>query len=225
MNKLRNLNNLNEGIHKHWIWGNEDNYYRSCDYLQKINYCIQDLNGEIDKILKPSMKEVVYVIVLIDWVCEATKGIFKILKNNDILRDYCCKNNEETKKAERFFKAIRSFIVAHPLSTNRHEHYGFDGDLICIDIRDKTSPITKVFYPDSNWFYLSLDGLKENTSKRENDFILYVYSKKIDGMKFFKCIGVDFKDLYYVAELQIEKLYDLAKYLNKLKKKDFEVRT
>ena len=40
-------------------------------------------------------------------------------------------------------------------------------------------------------------------------------------MQFFKYIGVDFQDLYHVAELQIEKLYDLDKYLGKLKKKDF----
>jgi len=33
---------------------------------------------------------------------------------------------------------------------------------------------------------------------------------------------VDFKDLYRVAELQIQKLYDLDKYLNNLKKKDIE---
>ena len=37
MDELRNLNNLNRGIHKRWIWENKDNFYRSCDYLQKIN--------------------------------------------------------------------------------------------------------------------------------------------------------------------------------------------
>ena len=43
-------------------------------------------------------------------------------------------------------------------------------------------------------------------------------------MQFFKYIGADFKDLYSVAELQIEKLYDLDKYLGKLKKKDLGVK-
>ena len=32
MDELRNLNNLNRGIHKRWIWENKDNFYRSCDY-------------------------------------------------------------------------------------------------------------------------------------------------------------------------------------------------
>lgn len=80
MDELRNLNNLNRGIHKRWIWENKDNYYRSCDYLQKINYCIQDLNAEINNLNEPSMKEVVYIITLIDWICEAVGAIAQILK-------------------------------------------------------------------------------------------------------------------------------------------------
>ena len=72
---------------------------------------------------------------------------------------------------------------------------------------------------------LDFDGLKGEAKEKEADFVLYVYSQKTDGMQFFKYIGVDFQDLYHVAELQIEKLYDLDKYLGKLKKKDFEVVT
>lgn len=34
--ELRSLNGLNHGIHKHWIWGDKDNFYLSCDYLQKV---------------------------------------------------------------------------------------------------------------------------------------------------------------------------------------------
>ena len=62
VSELRNLNELNRGIHKHWIWGSEDKFSLSCDYLQKINYSIQDLNSEICNLCKPTMKEVVYVI-------------------------------------------------------------------------------------------------------------------------------------------------------------------
>ena len=46
MDELKNLNEIGKGIDKQWVWGNKDSYYRSCDYLQKINYCIQDLNRE-----------------------------------------------------------------------------------------------------------------------------------------------------------------------------------
>ena len=55
VNPLRNLNDLNCGTQKQWIWQRRDTYSKSCDYLQKINYCIQDLNHEIDALKNPSM--------------------------------------------------------------------------------------------------------------------------------------------------------------------------
>ena len=79
MEELRNLNDLDRGIHKRWIWGTKDNYFRSCDYLQKINYSIQDLNAEIKNLSTPSMKDVIFVIALVDWICEAVKSIQEIL--------------------------------------------------------------------------------------------------------------------------------------------------
>ena len=71
VDKLENLECLKNGLDKKWIWNNADSFSLSCDYLQKINYCIQDLNSEIGSLSNPSMKEVVFVIVLIDWICEA----------------------------------------------------------------------------------------------------------------------------------------------------------
>lgn len=222
MEEIRNLNNLNRGVHKQWIWGNKDNYYRSCDYFQKINYCIQDLNAEIKNLSEPTMKEVVYIIALIDWICEAVEAIPKILKSG-VMNNYIYKKDECVLQSIKFFKAIRSFVVAHPLSTDRHKEYGFDGDMICIDIRTKTSIITKTFSHNSDWFHLDFDGLKKEAKEQDADFVLYVYSQKADGMQLFKYIGADFQDLYHVAELHIEKLYDLDKYLGKLKRKDSEV--
>lgn len=222
MDEIRNLNDLNRGIHKRWIWENKDNYYRSCDYLQKINYCIQDLNLEIKNLPNPSMKGVVYVIALIDWICEAVEAIPKILKSG-IMDKYVYEKDGYILQSMKFFKAVRSFVVAHPLSTDRHKKYGFDGDMICVDIRSKTSTITKTFSQNKDWFHLDYDGLKEEAKEQDADFILYVYSQKADEMRFFKYIGVNFQDLYHIVELQIEKLYDLDKYLGKLKKKDLEV--
>ena len=80
-----------------------------------------------------------------------------------------------------------------------------------------------MFTHSNDWFHLDFNGVKVNTKNQSADFVLYVYSHKADGMKFFKYIGVDFKDLYCVAELQIEKIYELDKYLKKIKKKDWLV--
>ena len=70
MDELKNLNEIGKGIDKQWVWGNKDSYYRSCDYLQKINYCIQDLNREFHNLSDKTMKELVFIIVLVDWICE-----------------------------------------------------------------------------------------------------------------------------------------------------------
>ena len=221
MNELRNLNDL-KGVQKKWIWENKSNYSRSCNYLQKINHCIQDLNAEIKNLSEPSMKEVVYIISLIDWVREAVQAIFKILKP-EIKKNYIYKNEDCVRQSEKYIKAIRSFVVAHPLNTNRHNEYGFDGDMICIDIGSNISAVTNIVSCNSDWFYLDFNGLEDQTKEQSADFVLYVYSQKADMMQFIKDIGVDFKDLYHVAELQIEKLYDLDKYLGKLKRKDLEM--
>ena len=222
MDRLRDLNGLGEGINKKWIWGNKENYYCSCDCLQKIGYCIHDLNTEIENLSNPSMKEVIFIIILVNWICEASDTLLKIL-DKGMVDNFVFKNEDSILKSRRFFKALRSFAVAHPLSTNRHEKYGFDGDLTCVDIRDRTSKLVEMFTHSNDWFHLDFNGLKVNTKNQSADFVLYVYSHKADGMKFFKYIGVDFKDLYCVAELQIEKIYELDKYLKKIKKKDWLV--
>jgi len=219
MEELRNLNDLDRGIHKQWIWGTKDNYFRSCDYLQKINYNIQDLNAEIKNLSTPSMKDVIFVIALIDWICEAVKSIQEILRQ-DVLSGFIHNDDEEVKKAEKYFKAIRSFVVAHPLNTSRHKDYGLDGDLICVDVRSKISPIISTYSSNADWFFLGINGFQENAKNVSADFVLCGYSQKTDKMQYSKFIGANFSDLYYVANLQVEKLYALDKYLGKLRKKD-----
>lgn len=218
ISELQNLNGLTRGIYKHWIWGSKDRFSLSCDYIQKINFCIQDLNNEIANLTGPTMKEVVYVIVLVDWICEAVDSIYKILRK-EVTDFLSIPNNEEIVRANRYFKAIRSFVVAHPLSTNRHKIFGLDGDLICVDVRNKTSKLVETCTASEDWFLLNLDGLQENAQGISSDFILYVYSQRLDNMKYNKYVRANFSDLYYVAKLQIDRLYALDLKLEKLTKK------
>lgn len=216
--ELRNLNELNQGICKEWIWGSKEQFIRSCDYLQKINFSIQDLNSEICNLSVPTMKEVIYVIVLVDWICKAVNSIHKILRKE--VRDFIGDNKgADIQKEEKYFEAIRSFVVAHPLNTNRHEMFGMDGDLICVDVRNKTSALVNQNSDPNNWFFLSIDGLRENAQNESSDFVLYVYSKKMDKMMYFKYVRANFSDLYLVAKHQIERLYLLDKKLRKLTQK------
>lgn len=57
-----------------------------------------------------------------------------------------------------FFRAMRSFVSAHPLGTDRHPDYGLDGSLICIDIRGKSNIL---HFINSNMYKLIPDGLAE----------------------------------------------------------------
>ena len=153
MDELKNLNEIGKGIDKQWVWGNKDSYYRSCDYLQKINYCIQDLNREFHNLSDKTMKELVFIIVLVDWICEAYTELPKILRKDIVDKDNYLEKAEVVESL-KFFKALRSFVVAHPLGTNRHGKFGLDGDFICVDIMSKTSMITKQLSRDSDWYHL-----------------------------------------------------------------------
>lgn len=217
---LPNLDRLNGGTQKHWIWQFGRNHLKSCDYLQKINHSIQDLNHEIGSIAKPSMKEVVYVIALVDWICEAVDALPKLLVDG-VITGFHYEKQTEFETAKKYFKAIRSFVLAHPLSTDRHPAFGFDGDKICVDIRGKTSVVTQALSAPGDWYHLSINGLVPNAKDVPADFVLYIYSESRDNMQFFKYIGADFQDLYHVAEVYIDRLYALDKYLKRLKKKDW----
>lgn len=221
MIELRNLNGLTKGIEKRWIWKNKESYDRSCNYLQKMQFTIDDLNLEINNLANPSMKEVIYTIVLVDWLYEAVDSLRELLKE-EIMNDFIYNNDEVYKKANRYLKALRSFVVAHPLNTDRHKTFGFDGDKICVDVRNAEHSISYKFGFIKNKHYLNFDGLTDVLPEKI-DCLLYIYSKEKDNMKFFDFIAINFCDLYKVAELQIDMLYCIDKYLNKLRKKDFTI--
>lgn len=220
MESLTNLNDLRNGLHKRWVWRDIESYWRGMDCLQKINYSIQDLNKEIGFLCDRPMREVVLVISLVDWIYDAFDSILKLLRP-DIAASFKYKDTGYDKKIKEYFKAIRSFVVAHPLDTNRHGKYGFDGDKICIDIRSPKYTLFSLYLNDENWFHLGIDGLQQFGKDVPCDFILLFYSKKMDQMKYFKYMGANYSDLYEVARVQIDKLYSLDKHLAKQKRGDY----
>lgn len=220
MEPLKNLNDLRNGLYKRWIWRDMESYWRGMDCLQKINYSIQDLNNEVTSLSERPMKEVVFVISLVDWICDAFASILKLLKP-DISASFQYKNEESCKKVKGYFKAIRSFVVAHPLNTTRHKEYGLDGDMICIDIRSKKYTLVSLLPNSMNWFHLGFDGLQQYAKDIPYDFILMFYSQKMDQMKYFKYMSASYSDLYEVARVQIDKLYALDKYLARQKRADY----
>lgn len=223
ISKLNNLNDIRRdsskyGIYKRWIYKKED-YNKMCDYMQKINYSIQDLNSTIDNLKEFDRKNVVYIISLVDWIREAFNAIIDVI-NPKVISNFRFLKQEELKRYSEYFKAIRSFVVAHPLNTTNHKEYGLDGNFICVDIRDDNGVCYWVKMKDK--YVITIDGLKKEDCCNM-DFYLYCYSDKDDNMSHFKNVGCRYSDIYETAKLYIEKLYALDNYLTKnARKKDYE---
>ena len=216
--ELENLDKLSSLNSKKWIWGSEYNHSITGEYLQKVCISIMDLNSEIKYLDKPEIKDIVFVITLVCWICEAKQTIYNELRD-EVKEHIKLKEDEGLKKANEYMRALRSFVIAHPLETTRHGKYGMDGDLICIDFRSVNAPLCKLLINQNIWFSLDIEGLHENAAYVPSDFNLLVYSKKRDQTKDIKYIKVRFSDIYRVAELNIDYLYTLDKASSKLTKK------
>lgn len=221
--KIKSLNDICRdnrfGLYKQWIYKKED-YIKMCDYMQKISYSIQDLNSTIKELENFDRKNIVYIISLVDWIREALNAIVSVI-NPKVISHFSFSKQDELKQHNDYFKAIRSFVVAHPLATTNHSKFGLDGDFICIDIRDYEHLF--IFKRNGNREYsISIDGLK-NGIISNGDFYLLSYSKKYYSMQYYTIIGCNYCDIYNTASLYVEKLYALDKYLVKnVKKKDYE---
>ena len=213
IDELINLNDIQRvtkrGIYKIRLARSNTEYLKVCDYMQKINYCIQDLNSERENLQAPTMKTIVYVTVLTDWIHEAVEAI-ETMYRDGVLDGFCYEKADELRNAKKYLLAIRSFMVAHPLSTNRHQNYGFDGNLICIDIRMPDRALSLV--PEGSFFLLDHNGQVAGKSDT-TDFYLYAYSRKVAHKVSPVYIGCALADVYRVAELYIDKLYALDRYL------------
>ena len=189
-------------------------YYRSC--LEKINFCIQDLNYELELIDKGEFnrKDITYIILCVTWIKESFRNIKSDL-NKVVSKNLS--RNVDLEKYRKFIEALRSFSVEHPMSTNQHIDYGFDGTLINVDIgKIKYNAGVTLFFDSQKSYHLSPDGLIEVDSIKEDDFYFRVYNKVGDGAMFSKHIGCSFEDIYAVAQAYIDRLYEIDKLIRRL---------
>lgn len=165
--------------------------------IQKLNWNINDFNQAANSICH--QKDIVYLIVLGDWIKEACEEI------QDLYKKYLVKYNYENETLLEIvnskFKAIRSFIVAHPLKTDRHPNEGYSGERKCIDIRLQKPVVACV------------SGYCDRVNA---DFYIAYYDNSIC----YKYEGHMYSEIWDCVYYNVDKTENMAKYLAKIRKKD-----
>lgn len=207
--KIENLNNLKNGIKNRNNYSNEDKFQLVNDYLQKINYSIQDINDEI-KDENYSRKTIIYLIVLTDWIKCSYESINDILKDK-LSDNFSNRDDNLFNFSKKYFESIRSFIVAHPLNTNRHKNYNLDGNFCCIDIRNVDDMVC-LFNKKEECFNIDFGGMHKNMNQNHKN-VLLVYSKKYKNNRFYNYITFNINDVLNVARIYVNKIYELDDYL------------
>lgn len=217
---LKDLNGLSPkhrpGFNKKWPLKALLNYELLHDYLQKVNYSIQDFNATVEGGFTQRRKDIVFLVALTGWIVEAAEKIPECYRK-ETTRTFAYSRERELAACREYFMAVRSFVLAHPLSTDRHPKFGLDGDFLCVDLG---SGGLSVRLSNRNFYQLTLDGLKPVDKIPESDVVLSVYSKK-DGAALFQHIGFNVRDLRNVAEIHIDYLYELDCHIGRLRKSEF----
>lgn len=92
------------------------------ELILKIEYNIQDFNATIEGGFSGKPKDVVYLIVLADWIKRSYWQV-KNFQRNDVSKGFEFSDPARLELCLDFLEAIRSFVVAHPERTNKHPKY------------------------------------------------------------------------------------------------------
>lgn len=216
MEPLRDLSSL-KGLDKQWPAKGKLQFALVQDFLLKINYSIQDFNCLIRGNLFSVPRDIILMVVYVDWISDAVSRIKGCYLEN-VISSFRYSEQEQLDRVVSYFRAVRAFVVAHPLGTSRHSDFGLDGDLICVDIARQSRFLDVLGLPLRR---ISLKGGLEGVdSVSETDIVLRVYSKRNDAL-YSEHVCLDPEDIRAVAVIEIDYLFELGRYLNRLKKKDF----
>ena len=206
------------GINKDWIYQSKNAQYLAQDYLEKGCHIVQDFNYYKSDISSRAI--VVYIIMMMAWMFDVVDLYQKMLKEH-LLDNFVYSHESDLIQAKKYQSALRSFVVAHPLRTNRHPDYSFDGDLMCIDISPniQDSAMFRAFDCKKDVKHISLSGTTDEY--REDDCLVTIYSNKMDKSQFHRYLGFSISDVETAINLCVDKLTEIDIYLSKLKKKDY----
>lgn len=181
------------------------------DIVQKITYCVQDINNECSCTDEPTVKDIIYRISLVRWISKSMYLLRTSIKEK-VIKEFQFPDEKELEKAKEYLDALRSFVVAHPLDTSKHAKFSLDGSKICIDIR--TWKLVEGIFDEGKIEAkrFSFDGIIESNDVQTADYYLYIYSKE-DNYCTGEFIACYFEDLYKTAQLYINKLCALEQFL------------
>lgn len=206
------------GLDKHWIYGNKLNYNLSCDFIQKLNYDYEDYIEYTNPRNIKGRKDVYYMVQVAVWIMDTCVAFEKLI-DPQLLANFVFSETDKMMSIQKYLKAIRSALVAHPLSTNRHPNYGFNGDFISIDIG---YPKKQIFFEafKNKFSVITLAGIVPAKSFRDCDFCITGY-RKDKGAEFYEHIGFNKSDIDTCVKLYKQKMYELDVYMKKMKRKDW----
>lgn len=196
----------------------------SADYIW-LNYSgANNFNSTISEGFSPNPKDTVYLVTLATWIKDAfwqTKGncLRKEFEN-----DFGFSKHSELDDASKYLQVVRSAVIAHPLNSTRHQDYGFGSEgRICIDIRGKSLLDS---FPKAVIYRITPKGFSRINCMGDNDIALMTCrnirsAKEQKGKLHFERCCLDMRDIRNSAELYIDAIYELDRYLGRLRRKDF----
>ena len=198
------------GAIKKGIYANRKDYDMVQNFLQKIAFCISDLNEERDNERSEFPQNLLYKLALATWIVESFYLVKRAVVKNEAIKDYQYEKQEELEEAHAYLCALRSFVLAHPMNTNKHKKYYFDGAIVCIDLYESTADILALL-PEQEFQHMDFCGIKER-KENEDDYYMGAYLFKNDSYHRIQ-IGSKTEYIYEVVRRYVEALYDLDRKL------------
>lgn len=186
-------------------------FYNSQNYLEQLCHVCED----IDNILKKNLltkEDIIALITYTSWSFEAVDNIKHELEN---IFNITLTPSNQYNLYNQFHKAIRSFIIAHPLSTNqkRHAPWNLDGNYVCLDVYYNFPK----YLMNVSKKYFSINGVKDKARTNKRYVYLKVYNTKLKGQdpSFQKYFGLCIEDLINCVEQCLKELDSFNKTLKK----------
>ena len=209
------------GLWKKWPWKDPDHRELMSDLILKANYSIQDFNAVIKDGFSPNIKDTVFLTALATWIKDAYWQINCTCLKEEIRTKFEFSRQDELTEARNYLEAVRSIVIAHPLNSTRHEGYGFGPEgRICIDVRRKSFLDS---YPGTVIFRITPKGSEKTDSVEDNEIALMTCrrTQTEKGKLHFERCCLDMCDIRNSAQIYIDALYELDRYLGRIKKNDF----